>query len=398
MYAVTTSEHRPAALLSAATAHEDNQIALANVGGKTLLEHQISAIRQTGIKRFFIEVDNVPGALIALADSVRQTGCSVDFVRSAQDLQTLVVEGDRVLVLAEGIFMAPQLILAFATDPNLVIATVDGRDENEMFERMDLNTRWAGLALVDARTIKALGVLPDGWSMASSLLRQAMRDQIAQHMLKQHHIQSGDIRKIDSGDSSDNLTRQILSTRMAREPGFIESRIFAPLSQILASRLWKYRSGKTVLEGGILLFGGSTIALAMAGFPLTAFATALLALFIRSLRLVAYDPALDHAAPKWVEPLSWVLLAGAVFAGSNIDGYRTIDSMFGAAMMVGLALLAMQLRLPKWAEKTLQSPALLAISALLMTVPLGFATAAKWVSITQLILLLAAKWTHKPKP
>lgn len=398
MPAQTKSEQRPAALLSAATANENNEIALATIGGRTLLEHQISALRQAGIKRFFVEVDNVPGALITLADNIRQTGCSVDFVRSAQDLQALLGEDDHVLVLAEGVFITPPLMLSLTVKPSLFIATVDGRDENEVFERMDLNTRWAGLALVDGKTIKALGVLPDGWSVASSLLRQAMQDRVAQQMLKQHHVQSGDIRKIAAGDSSDQLTRQILLTRMTREPGFIESRIFAPLSQMLASRVWKYRSGNTALEGGMLLFGGATVALAMAGWPLAAFATAILALFVRSIRLITYDPDHDHSASKWVEPLTWALLAGAVFGGSNMDGYRTTESMFAAAMMVGLALLAMQLRLPKWAEKSLQSPTLLAISALVLTAPLGFAAAAKWMSVIQLILLLAAKWTHKPKP
>ena len=71
--------------------------------------------------------------------------------------------------------------------------------------------------------------------------------------------------------------------------------------------------------------------------------------------------------------------------------------MFAATMMVGLALLAKQLRLPKWGEKTLQSPTLLAVLMLLLTVPLGFAAAAKWVSVAQLILLLVAKWTYKQK-
>ena len=397
MPAQTISERKPAALLSVAAANENNETALATVGGKTLLEHQISALRQIGIKRFLIEVDNVPGALIALADNIRQTGCSVDFVRSAQDLQALAGGDDYVIVLAEGVFITPPLILSLITQPGLFIATVDGRDENEVFERMDLNTRWAGLAIIDGKTINSLGKLPDGWSMASSLLRQAMRDNVAQHLLKQHLVQSGDIRKIAVGDSSADLTRQILSTRMAREPGFIESRIFAPLSQMLASHVWKYRSGKVALEGIMLSLGSATMALAIAGWPLTAIGIAILVLFVRSVRLVTYETDLDHSVSKWVEPLNWALLAGAVFAGSTIDGYRNTDSMFAATMMVGLALLAKQLRLPKWGEKTLQSPTLLAVLTLLLTMPLGFAAAAKWVSVAQLILLLVAKWTYKQK-
>ena len=397
MLAQKSLEKRPAALLSVASATESNETALATIGGKTLLEHQIAAMRQTGITRFLVEVDATPGALIALADDIRKLGCSVDFVRSTQDLQALVAGDEQVIVLADGVFTTPTLILSLIKNPGLFIATVDDRDENEVFERMDLNTRWAGLALVDSKTIKSLGILPEGWSMASSLLRQAMRDQVAQHMLKQHHVQSGDIRRIITGQSSDDLTRQILSTRMARETGFIESRIFAPLSQMLAPRVWKYRSGNTALEGAMLILGSATVALSLAGWSIAAILAAIFTLFVRSVRLVTYDTELDPSVSKWVEPLNWALLAVAVFTASTIDGYQTSDSMFAATMTVGLALLGIQLRLPKWAEKTLQSPALLAIGVLFLTVPFGFAASVEWIASAQLLFLLAAKWTLRSK-
>ena len=397
MLAQKRLEKRPAALLSVASAAESNETALETIGGKMLLEHQIAAIRQTGITRFIVEVDATPGALIRLTDDIRKLGCTLDFVRSTQDLQASVAEDEQVLVLVDGVFITPALVLSLMKNPGLFIATVDDRVENEVFERMDINTRWAGLALVDSKTIESLGVLPDGWSMASSLLRQAMRDKVVQYMLKQHHVQSGDVIRIIAGQNSDELALQMLSTRVARETGFIESRIFAPLSQILAPRVWEYRSGNTALEGAMLLLGSATVALSVAGWPVAAILAAIFTLFVRSVRLATYDTKVDPSVSKWVEPLSWALLAVAVFAASTIDGYQTSDSMFAATMMVGLALLATQLRLPKWAEKTLQSPALLAIGALFLTVPLGFAASVKWIAAGQLLLLLIAKWTPRSK-
>ncbi|MGB5076085.1 MAG: hypothetical protein WBO17_01230, partial [Sphingorhabdus sp.] len=80
------------ALLSAANVANNDKncvggLALSLPGGDPLLAHQIAALRLLGIERFVIEVDTVSGALLSLADSLKRAGCSVDFVRSAADLQ-----------------------------------------------------------------------------------------------------------------------------------------------------------------------------------------------------------------------------------------------------------------------------------------------------------------------
>jgi NDP-sugar pyrophosphorylase family protein len=77
------------ALLSAANATDDLSVgfAMTLAGGEPLLAHQISALRNHGITRFLIEVDSVSGALLTLADKFKNSGCSIDFVRSASDLQ-----------------------------------------------------------------------------------------------------------------------------------------------------------------------------------------------------------------------------------------------------------------------------------------------------------------------
>lgn len=392
MNALTNSERSPAALLSAVAATENAEIALIAIVGKTLLEHQIIALRRAGIERFFIEVADVSGALMAIAHNVRRTGCSVEFIRSAQDLQALATERDKVLVMAEGVFIAPSLTTSFTANSDLFIATVDSRSENEAFERMDLNTRWAGLARVDGRNIAALGVLPDGWSLASSLLRQAMRDHVPQHLLKQHHITDGDIRKISADESSNELVRHILSARMSREPGFIEAQLFAPLAKILVPQIWRYHAGAVASEAAMLLLAGATVASAALGWQFAAFVAAFFVLFVRLTWLLAYDR--DRTSSRWIELATWILLTGAVFGGASTDGYRTADSVFAAFIMVGLAVLAIQLRLPKWAERTLRSPALLVLSLFALTMPLGFVAAVRWMSVIQLLLLLVAKWTH----
>ncbi len=390
----------PVALLSAAISTEDNasgSIALALAAGETILAHQISALRRIGISRFLIEVDTVPGALITLADKIKQDGCAVDFIRSAQDLQSKLDFETTLLVYAEGVFVAPELISSVLVKSGSFIATVDGRDENATFERMDLNTRWAGLALFGQETIAALASLPDGWSISSSLLRQAMQDGVPMRPIKQTHIQQGNLRKISSSADAEIFTKQILSIRSARERGFIEAKIFGPAAIRLVPLIWRSSSGLMLLGGATLIMAAISFVFAILGWVGAASVAALLAIFLNSTRLVAHDPDLDDGATKWISTATWLLLATAVFAAARTNDYRIFDGFFGGIMMVGLALLSRQLRLPLWAEKTLISPALLAALMLFTTPFMGISEATKWISLAQLTLLIVAKWSGKPR-
>jgi hypothetical protein len=118
----------PVALLSTATADTGGSISLAIDGGETILAHQIAALRHIGISSFLIEVDTVPGVLIALADKIRDKGCRVDFIRSAHDLQDKLGLDETLLVNEEGVFIAPELISSILAKSGSFIATVDGRD------------------------------------------------------------------------------------------------------------------------------------------------------------------------------------------------------------------------------------------------------------------------------
>ncbi|MEP7349006.1 MAG: hypothetical protein ABI668_03540 [Sphingorhabdus sp.] len=388
------------ALLSAASVTEggtDSNIALAVVGGDPLLAHQITALRHVGIKAFLIEVDHVPGALLTLADKVRRDGCSVEFVRSVDDLKKQIRTSQLLLIQAEGLFAAPEFLASVLEGPDPFVATVDGRDENEPFERMDLNTRWAGLAVLNAATVASLEPLPDGWSISSSLLRQAMRDAVPNRLIKQSNIQHGFLLKISSADDTEQLTRRILANRAGRERGFIESRLFGPIVTRIAPLIWRSPSGGVLLDGFMLGASAASFALAAFNWHIAAICGAFLAVFLNSVRQAASSSGFEQGLARWITPLMWTLLAGAVVWGARATSLETFDGFFTAGTLIGLTILARHLKLPVWAERLLRSPALIAGLMLVLTPWVGFATAAKCVSLGQLLLLIVAKWTHLPK-
>jgi hypothetical protein len=388
------------ALLSAANVTGDDKIGAAGLatalaGGAPLLSHQMAALRNQGVTRFLVEVDSVPGALLTLADKFRVLGCNVDFVRSAADLQQSLGQGSILVIQSEALYISPHVLGSILAEQGPFIATVDGRDENAAFERMDLNTRWAGLAVIGSATVSSLGALPDGWSMTSSLLRQAMQDRVRFLALPQQNIQTGDVCLISTIADAEQLSRQILANRGSRHSGFIETRILGPIAARLAPYIWQSPSGPGLIDGSTMALGGVSLGLSVMGWHISAIFAAILAVGLNCLRAVTRDPEQNIGLLKWVETILWLLLAAAAILAASEGAGSSGAGLFAALIMTGLALLAQQLNLPVWAQYVLKSPALLALTALVITPLAGFAQAAQWISLAQLGALIVAKWSPK---
>lgn len=388
------------ALLSAVTATADASGPAsgdqnADVGGQSLTEYQITLLGRFGISRFLVEVDQITGSLLQLADKCRKKGWSVEFVRSGSDIQRLMKSGDRLWVQSEALHVSPALLQQLLGRAGNFIASLDGRDENAAFERIDLNTRWAGIALVDVGTINALQDLPEGWSITSSVLRQALQDKVGLFALHQQHLQNGDLRNVHSTQDINALSRKIMADRVGHWGGFVEAKILAPIAGRIAPTIWRVSFGTHLVSAAGIVSAAASLGLGVFGLYVPAIAFALLAIILNLLRAamvdVDGDPLLAKAAPAVI----WIMLGVAALAAGRADMSYSNDGLFAAFITVGLALLAQKLALPVWAAYALKSPASLALVALIATPVAGFVQAIQWIGIVQLGAIIAAKWVHK---
>lgn len=385
----------PAAILSVATGNDASGPSI-SAAGEPILAHQIAALRKAGIHKFLIEVDSVSGSLIAMADRLTKSGCEISFVRSIHDVLDKIGDSDLVIVQAESVYIAQDLLVELFRLPGAFIATVDGRDENKAFERMDLNTRWAGLAITSVTTVANIGELPDGWSMTSSLLRQAMQDEVAQRALKQSELQDGRLRRIISVTDAETLATELMAERAGREPGLVETHVFTPFAAKIASSLWHTNSRSAYSDTVTVLLGVASVGLAGAGWITVAVGAAIAGIFANSVRLALGSEQSENELSRMITPAIWVLLGVALIWATSGDAYQTTDGAFAGGTVFGLAVLARHLRLPEWARKSLQSPALIAVLLLLMAPIAGVYAAAKLIGALQLCMLIIAKWNHKP--
>jgi len=362
----------------------------------TLLEYQVTALARAGVHRFIVEVENVDGALLALADRCRERAQTMEFVRTGADIQQFVQAGDRIWVQSGALYVQYALLDALLKLPENFVATLDGRDENSGFERIDLNTRWAGISIVGPDEIAALRDLPADWSIISSLLRRAVQMNIAQKPLPQKYVNEGSLTIIRGAQDFAMLSRQIMVKRISNLDGIVERRVFGPVSARLAPIIWQNPLLVKLLGYAPPSLAGVAATLGLTGFAGAAIASGLAALAFRNLQLAVSQEGEDSDWTQSLSILTWTLFIVAIFGAAYLDTSYTNDGLFAAFAVTALSFLSLRTALPVWAEALLQSPALITILALIGTIFAGPTFALQWIMVAQLGILIVVAWKEGP--
>jgi hypothetical protein len=376
------------ALLSAISASGVADKSVPLLFGEPLLAFQINHLRNLGITRFWVEVDTLPGAIVAIADRLRAQGVTIDFIRSPQELSGKLAEGEILLVQSEGILADDALLTEIAQQNSPLVATVDGRDENERFERIDLNTRWTGLALFDKRTIDGIASLPDGWSIASSLLRQALQDNIPHKPVKQSVIQSGQLRRITDNIDVEAYTKTLLKTRASHSFGFIEKHVFGPVAAKIAPVIWPLKSRDMIVDGSTLFAGLASFGSAWAGFGAASASLGIVTTLFLTIRYCLQYSDKEDIKSRAINGLIWTTLTAAFFTILWKSAPNPLANLFPAVVVSALLILSRSQNLTGMRSAILPSPAMVAVLMLVFVI-FGYPVAgAMLIAMFQLLLFV----------
>ena len=200
------------ALVCVGDSADGSNIALTRVFGQPYIHHIIKRLEALGIRRFFVGIDSVPGSLLSYGDEAKREGLDVQFVRNPGDMAAQLEPDTRILVQMADVVWDDALVKKAMAEHKPLVAAVEERAENQAFERIDLNHRWAGLAVLPRNSVEALTSMPDGWDMGSSLLRRALQDDLPLWQVRQAELQAGAVRTIGSDRELNQLASTIGST------------------------------------------------------------------------------------------------------------------------------------------------------------------------------------------
>jgi hypothetical protein len=342
----------------------DNEVpvALAPLYGRPFLHHLIKSLEGLGIRRFFVGIDAVPGALLSYGDLAKREGLDIRFVRNPSDLAAEISDNVRVVVQSADTIWEQSLVDQALALHQPLIATVQEQNENQRFERIDLNNRWGGLAILNRNSVTALTSLPEGWDMGSALLRQALQDGVKQWPVAQKNVEAGLVRKLGDADE--------LRTAMASfaapdedQPKSLERSIFSLIVKRVLPAVWATQWSRPLVEWLFPGLAALTALFAGFSFPLVGGVLAILAILSALVRSQTHVLEYRSTEADWPAKAGWALLALALWAALYQAELFRMDSGFVCVAMVGIAIFARNYW--KASDFWLSSPVTIALVALL---------------------------------
>lgn len=205
------------------------------LAGRTLVERQARLAASAGAFPVIILVERVPSELVSAIDRLRSEGVSVTVARSAAEAADAVHPNDRLLLVADG-FVADEVhISRLLSAGSNALLTVPDRGVSDRFERIDAQSRWAGLALLNGQALKQTAAMLQDWDLQSTLLRKAVQSGARQFSVS---LESGSAHLEIAHNSADlaEIEEQILAGAVARRHGWVSRYMLAPAEQA-ATRL-----------------------------------------------------------------------------------------------------------------------------------------------------------------
>lgn len=149
--------------------------ALLPLAGRTLFEYQARCAAAAGASPIVILVERIPAALNEAFDRLRHEGIGVVPVSDGNEAASRFEPGGLILLIGDGIAPPVDLLATVAEEQETAIVTVPDDEAHRAFERIDALSRWAGVAVVEGRTLGATAAMLGDWDLQSTLLRKTLQ-------------------------------------------------------------------------------------------------------------------------------------------------------------------------------------------------------------------------------
>lgn len=146
------------------------------IAGRTLVERQIRLARSAGAGTIILFIERMPPSLTAALDRLRAEGVMVEIARSAAQAAEAVEPGDPILLIADGLVADAAHVAHIVSTSAPALLTLPNAAGDDRFERIDPESRWAGLALLDGASLRRTASTLGDWDLQSTLLRRAVQE------------------------------------------------------------------------------------------------------------------------------------------------------------------------------------------------------------------------------
>jgi hypothetical protein len=315
--------------------------ALLPLAGRTLVEYQVRCAAAAGAAPIVILVERVPQALQDTFERLRLDGVGLFPVTDVNEAVSRFEAGSMILLIGDGIAPPAELVATLAEEPEPAIGTVPDDEEHEQFERIDGESRWAGVALVDAHMLGSTAAMLGDWDLQSTLLRRSVQEGALRIRASEA---GGEPLLADTGGDLEDFQRKLLVGSRGARTDWVSRYLLPPLEEFATEQLmetalrpaWLVWASLGLILAGAVCFTrgwlGVGLGLLIASTPLDLIASRLASLRLKPLPVrmmsrLALWPATGLAllALGWWEMRhigGWGALVTALAAGAFAEAAR----------------------------------------------------------------------------
>ena len=315
--------------------------ALLPLAGHTLVEYQVRCAASAGAAPIIVVVERVPQALQDAFERLRLDGVGVFPVSDVKEALSRFEAGSLILLIGDGIAPPSDAVSMMANEPEPAIATVPDDESHAAFERIDAQSRWAGVALVDAQLLGSTAAMLGDWDLQSTLLRRAVQEGARRISATEA---GGEPLLVERAEDLEDFQRRLFVASRGVRPDWVSRFLLPPIEEFVTGQLmesgvrplWLMWAALALTLGGAFCFTrgwlGAGLILLLASMPLDLIAARLASLRLkpfpaRMLSRLALWPAAGIAllALGWWEMRhnsGWGSLVSAVAAGAFAEAAR----------------------------------------------------------------------------
>jgi hypothetical protein len=162
----------------------DTELAVkTRIFGQPLVYHLLKNLHSLGISEIALSVETVVPELLTLTDRLKSEGLEPVILRKGAEALQFAAKPGAFLLQNAAIWIARDLIEQLVAEDGKLLLTLPEDPRFGSFERIDLNRRWAGIAVMDGSLAAQSPPIAEGWSIDSCLLRAALQAGYADRVL-----------------------------------------------------------------------------------------------------------------------------------------------------------------------------------------------------------------------
>jgi hypothetical protein len=233
------------------------------LAGRTLVERQARLAAAAGADPIVLLVERLPPELLAAIDRMRSEGISVVVARTVAEAAQSIDPSARLLLFADGLVADHAHIGRLMAAGGAALLTVPDHMGDDRFERIDSQSLWAGLALIDGQMLRQTAAMLGDWDLQSTLLRQAVQHGARQFALR-GEASDDRLTIAETAEDLDQAQALIVQSASAARGGWISRFLLRPAEQLLTRLLmpaaitpnWLYIGAASLVALSAVLFGG----------------------------------------------------------------------------------------------------------------------------------------------